>query len=118
MSLREYSALMREAGMTPPTTTTTPGGEDVTHVEVKLVHTFRLDEKWEKFCANVTTKTLDLSTSLLEPIKVLIYAAAASLLLVATAKLIQSISSSSTTTKGSDGGKGSEPPIRRDIDKQ
>lgn len=83
---------MKEAGLTPPTTATGTG-DHVTQVEVKLVHIFRLDGKWEKFCANVTAKTLDVTAGLLKPIQILIYAAAASLLLVASAKLLQAIKS-------------------------
>ena len=102
MSLREYSALMKEAGMAPPSISkgglSSSDGEPVTHVEVKLVHTFRLDEKWETFCANVTAKTLQLSEALLEPCKVLIYAAAASLVLAATARIIEAMTTTRSTT--------------------
>ena len=90
MSLGEYSALIREAGMGPPTAKAFTD-DAVTHVEVKLVHIFRLDEKWEKFCANVTTRTLDLSLAMMHPIKVLIYTTAASLILYASAQLIRAI---------------------------
>mmetsp|Transcript_9098 Transcript_9098/g.12090 ORF Transcript_9098/g.12090 Transcript_9098/m.12090 type:complete len:94 (-) Transcript_9098:217-498(-) len=92
MSLHS-SFMKQEVGLTPPT----GGGSDpATRVEVKLVHTFRLEEKWEKLCANVTAKILE---AMLEPAKVLVYSLAASMILLATAKVIQAIRSSKPSSK-------------------
>ena len=94
MSLNEYSLLMKEAGLTPQNAS---GADSVTRVEVKLVH--RLDEKWEKLCANVTAKLVD---ALLEPAQIVLYSLAASAIIWATGSLIRAIRAPSSSASKSD----------------
>lgn len=85
---------MKEAGLTPQNAS---GSDSVTRVEVKLVH--RLDEKWEKLCANVTAKLVD---ALLEPAKIVLYSLAASTFLWATGSLIRAIRGPSSAASKND----------------
>eukprot|EP00522_Entomoneis_paludosa_P011437 CAMPEP_0172452246 /NCGR_PEP_ID=MMETSP1065-20121228/9976_1 /TAXON_ID=265537 /ORGANISM="Amphiprora paludosa, Strain CCMP125" /LENGTH=97 /DNA_ID=CAMNT_0013204283 /DNA_START=606 /DNA_END=899 /DNA_ORIENTATION=+ len=87
MSLGEYSTLMKEAGLSPASVA---GGMDGT-TKVELTQTLRLDEKWEKFCANAVAEGLRMASQMMEPVKVLIYSMAASMLLLATAKVIRAL---------------------------
>mmetsp|Transcript_22540 Transcript_22540/g.49145 ORF Transcript_22540/g.49145 Transcript_22540/m.49145 type:complete len:96 (+) Transcript_22540:488-775(+) len=93
MSLREYSSLMKEAGLSDATI------EGVTRVQ--LTHTHRLDEKWERIAANAAAETLRMLSELVDPAKVLLYSMAASFLLLATAKVIRTLKTGASN--GDDG---------------
>ena len=84
MSMREYSTIMKEAGLTSGT-----GSSE--KFQVEHVFLLRMDENLEKLIAKLVDTALLLSLQFLRTLKVLTYASAGFMLLYGSSKLITSI---------------------------
>lgn len=84
--MREYSTILREAGLTTP-------GPDGAADKLQIEHVFvvTLGENLERMVHKLVDTTLLLSLNLIRALKVLSYASSAFLLLYGTSKLIQAI---------------------------
>ena len=96
MSFGEYQAIMKEMGSSTTTTTRPPAGSSSSPAnnandQMLAQITLRLDEKWERFAANVAVQCLDLAKHVVHSLQVVAYAASACLVLYGTSCVIRAL---------------------------
>ena len=111
MSSGEYQALMKEMGYTSSSSSSRTGSNNnntTSHStnaadDIFLGQiTLRLDEKWERFVANLALQTLELARTVVQSLQIVAWAASATLVLYGVARVIQALrNSNDASTKSS-----------------
>ena len=107
MSSGEYQALMKEMGYTSSSSSRTGSNNHNSHStnaadDIFLGQiTLRLDEKWERFVANLAVQTFELARTVVQSLQIVAWAASATLVLYGVARVIQALRNNNGTSSKS-----------------